>query len=151
MMVGRNQPGLRATLRCVCIVLRLVATLAVLSVMTTAVFVFRIGAAGLEALLVTGTFGLITIIGWAVTLAVGPVAAIQLYRLRPSGRIAAAVLFGTMLVYYIVGLFAFRESEAPATPVVALCVLLSALVGLVLSPAAKRCCTVETDNRNLLA
>jgi hypothetical protein len=133
------------------ILLRLIAALAVLSVIATAVFVFRFGAVGLRALLATGMFGLITIIGWIITFTVGPVAAIQLYRLRPSGRIAAAVLFGTMLVYYIVGLFTFREPEAPATPIVALCVFLSALVALVLSPAAKRVCTVEATTANLFA
>src|SRR3972149_5446841 len=41
---------------------------------------------GIAALLGTGVFGLLTVLGWLLTLLVGPFAAVQLWRLRPSGR-----------------------------------------------------------------
>jgi ABC-type Mn2+/Zn2+ transport system permease subunit len=102
----------------------------------------RFGFTGLEALLATGKFGVATIVGWLITLIAGPVAAIQLFRLRPTGRIATAVLFGSMLIYYVAGLFAFRQPQAPAAPIITLCVTLATLVVVVLSPAAKRLCAI---------
>jgi hypothetical protein len=123
-------------------VLRLIAVLAGLSVAQTVIFIVRFGLKGVEALLATGVFGALTIAGWLVTFIAGPWAAIQLFRLRQTGRIAAAVVFGTMLIYYLVGL-AFRKPEAPAAPIVTLCVASMALVIVLLSPAAKRACTSQ--------
>ena len=124
-------------------VLRLIAVLAGFSVVVTIIFIFRFGWARIEALLATGTLGALTIVGWLVTLIAGPMAAIQLFRLRESGRIAAAVFFGSMLIYYVVGLLAFRQPEAPTAPIVTLCVVLMALVIILLSSAAKRACTSQ--------
>ena len=122
------------------ILLRLAAVLAGVSVVATIIFILQFGRTGIEALLATGTFGIITIAGWLLTLIAGPVAAIQLFLLRPTGRVAAVVLFGSMLLYYIVGLFAFREPRAPVVPIITLCVALAVLVLIVLSPSAKRIC-----------
>jgi hypothetical protein len=47
-------------------VLRLIAVLAGLSVVATILFIFRFGFRGVEALLATGTFGALTIVGWLV-------------------------------------------------------------------------------------
>ena len=123
-------------------VLRLIAVLAGLSAAVTILFLVRFGLKGMEALLATGgAFGALTIAGWLVTLIAGPMAAIQLFRLRQSGRIAAAVLFGAMLIYYFLGLLAFRQPEAPVAPIVTLCVVSTGLLIVLLSPAAKRACT----------
>jgi hypothetical protein len=122
------------------ILLRLVAVLAGVSVVATIIFILQFGRTGIEALLATGTFGIITIAGWLLTLIAGPVAAIQLFLLRSTGRVAAVVLFGSMLLYYIVGLFAFRQPRAPVIPIITLCVALAVLVLIVLSPLAKRIC-----------
>jgi hypothetical protein len=122
------------------ILLRLVAVLAGVSVVATIIFILQFGRTGIEALLATGTFGIITIAGWLLTLIAGPVAAIQLFLLRSTGRVAAVVLFGSMLLYYIVGLFAFRQPRAPVIPIITVCVALAVLVLIVLSPLAKRIC-----------
>jgi hypothetical protein len=124
-------------------VLRLLALLAGFSVVITILFILRFGWTGIKALLATGSFGALTIVGWLVTLIAGPMAAIHLFRLRQTGRIAAAVLFGSMLIYYLIGLIAFRQPEAPVSPIVTLCVALMALVIIPLSPAAKRACTSQ--------
>jgi hypothetical protein len=124
-------------------VLRLIAVLAGLSVVVTILFLFLFGLTGIDALLATGAFGVLTIVGWLVTLIAGPMAAIQLFRLRQTGRIAAAVLFGSMLIYYFLGLLAFRQPEAPVAPIVTLCVVSMALAIVLLSPAAKRACTSQ--------
>jgi hypothetical protein len=120
----------------------MIAIVACFSVVATAVFILRFGSTGMRALLATGTFGLLTVAGWLITFVAGPVAAVQLFRVRPSGRFAAAVLFGSMLVYYVVGIFVFRQPQAPAGPIITLCVFLGALIVIVLSPSAKRACTM---------
>lgn len=123
------------------VLLRGVALLSALSVLLTAAFLVRFGSRGIAALHATGIFGMVTLLGWLITFIAGPIAAVQLFRLRQSGRIAAAVLFATMLVYYVVGLLAFRQPGAPRLHVVALSAFLCALLTIVLSPAARRACS----------
>jgi hypothetical protein len=59
-----------------------------------------------------GLLGGLTIVGWVIALVVGPVATVQLWRLRQSGRRAGIILFGYGLAYYLVGLLALRSPEA---------------------------------------
>jgi hypothetical protein len=122
------------------IVLRLIAVVAALSVIGTAMFILGFGMRGLQGVLASGLFGAITIAGWVTTFVAGSIAAVQLFRPRESGRIAALVLFGSMLLYYLVGLAAFREPYAPVLPIVIMCIPLAALVAVLLLPAAKRAC-----------
>jgi hypothetical protein len=102
------------------VALQLIGILAGLSVLATLVFIINFGSTGLRALMATGTFGVVTALGWLVTFTAGPIAMVQLLRLRNSGRTAAAVLFGYMLTYYLVGLVAFRQPSAPMVPVLLL-------------------------------
>jgi quinol-cytochrome oxidoreductase complex cytochrome b subunit len=120
------------------IVLRLVAVIAALSVLETAYFIVRFGFRGISALLATGAFGVVTLFGWLTTFIAGPIAAVQLFRLRSSGRVAAALLFGMMFAYYAVGLLAFRTPGAPVVGTVALSIALVVLFAIVLTPAARR-------------
>jgi hypothetical protein len=121
------------------IFLRLVAVLCALSVVWTLLFLVQFSR-GISALLATGTFGVVTLIGWLITFIAGPIAAVQLFRLKPSGRIAAIVLFGSMLAYYLTGLVAFRQPGTATGPILVLAALLVALLTMVASPAAKRAC-----------
>jgi hypothetical protein len=95
------------------ILIRIVAILAALSVLGTVWFVTAFAAAGgLRGLLTSGLLGGLTIVGWVIALAVGPVATVQLWRFRQSGRRAGILLFGYGLAYYLVGLLALRSPEA---------------------------------------
>ena len=94
------------------LLIRFVAVLAAVDVLGTVWFVAVLAAAGgLRALLSAGLLGGLTIVGWAIAL-VGPVAAVQLWRFRQSGRRAGIILFGYGLAYYLVGLLALRSPEA---------------------------------------
>lgn len=57
----------------------------------------------IPALLAFGVLGWLTITGWAITCTAGPVAAIQLWRFRESGRRAGLVLYGFAVLYYVLG------------------------------------------------
>ena len=95
------------------ILLRLIAILAAVSVLFTVWFVIafaRIG--GLQALSAKTALAAFTFIGWVITLGAGPFVAIQLWRLRDSGRRAGLVMFGFGLAYYLVGLLGAPQAQA---------------------------------------
>lgn len=101
------------------VLVRLIAVVAGLSVVGTLLFVAGLAAAGrLPALLASGLLGVLTAVGWAITLVAGPLAAAQLWRFRESGRRAGVVLFGSGFAYYVVGLLALRSPEASAWQII---------------------------------
>lgn len=140
---GSEYGSRTGTPRLMPLLLRGVALLSALSVVATAAFIAQFGVRGIAALYATGAFGVVTLLGWLITFIAGPIAAVELFRLNQRGRIAAAVLFATMLVYYVVGYLAFRQPGASAERIVALSTFLCLLLALVLSPAAKRTCSVR--------
>jgi hypothetical protein len=76
------------------ILLRLIAVFAFISVaLTVWLVVILADGGGLRQLSGTGALGWMTVIGWLITFTAGPVAAVQLWRLRESGRRAAILLF----------------------------------------------------------
>ena len=78
------------------LLIRIVAVFSAVSFLGTVWFVAAFAAAGgLRALLTSGLLGGLTIVGWVIALVVGPVATVQLWRFRQSGRRAGIVLFGT--------------------------------------------------------
>lgn len=102
------------------VIVRVLAVLAALSVVTTLWFVASfVRAGGLRALLMSGLLGVLTLVGWIITLVIGPVAAVQLWKLRESGRRAGLLLFGYGLMYYVLGLLALRAPEASVWQIVA--------------------------------
>jgi hypothetical protein len=114
------------------IALRVVACVVAIAVIQTAVFIVQFAfRGGLGALVRSGALGLTTIIGWLIVLTVGPLAAIQLWRLRRRGLLAAVTLCGIALAYYVIGLLILRPPEAPAMPIVA-AIGINALVLLLL-------------------
>lgn len=101
------------------VLVRMISLLAGLSVLLTIWFVAAFAAAGgLEPLLATGWIGSLTFGGWAITLVAGPLAAVQLWRFRESGRRAGIVLFGSGFMYYTAGLLGLRSPEASVWQIV---------------------------------
>ncbi|MCA1561025.1 MAG: hypothetical protein LC804_12420 [Acidobacteria bacterium] len=78
------------------------AAIAAVSVVFTISLVAIFAASrGVRSMLETGPLGIMTLVGWALTLSVAPIAAIQLWRYKESGRLAGLVVFGFGVVYYV--------------------------------------------------
>jgi hypothetical protein len=124
------------------LLLRIVAATAAISVVFTIWLILVIGTAGgFSALVRGGALGVLTLIGWAVTLALGPVTAVQLWRLKESGRKAGLILFGFGVVYYIAGFLWLRAPEAQ-TSQIAMAVIAYALPLVFLAlPGTRQACT----------
>src|SRR5262245_24038611 len=100
------------------IAIRAVAVLAALSFSITLAFVAAIvRSGGLPELLSRGAFGVATAFGWGITLTAGPIVTIDLWRFRERGRRLGLLLFGSGLLYYVIGLVAWRSPAAPLTPI----------------------------------
>lgn len=126
--------------------LRVIAVLISLQIAHTVLFIWRMASlGGIGELSRGGVFGLTTILGWLLTLSVGPFAAVQLWRLRESGRRSSLLLSSFALAYYAAGLLFFRGSGAEtariAVPIVGN-LLLSVL--LVSSPVRRVCQNPES-------
>jgi hypothetical protein len=95
---------------------------------------------GFRELLATGTFGYVTILAWVLVIAVGPFAAIQLWRLRESGRKASLLLATSALLYYLVTGLLLR-GPGPVSPKLWVAITGNAtLVAILLSSPARRIC-----------
>lgn len=117
--------------------IRTTAVLAAVSVLATLWFISAfVAQGGLAQWLRSGALGAMTIVGWVITLVVGPVATVQLWRFRASGRRAGIVLFGFGLVYYVVGLTALRAPGAPIAQIVVAAITFAAPLLLLLSRRA---------------
>lgn len=108
--------------------------------MTTALALQFVMNDRIGALLSIGVFGLLTLTSWVLTILVGPFAAVQLWRLRPSGRRATVLLaaFGTL--YYLSGLVLFRGPGTNTTVVAIMLVIYVAVLAFLLSAPAKSQC-----------
>ena len=123
------------------LLLRVVAATAAASLILTIWLILQLVIPrGIQPLLDTGPLGFLTLAGWAVTLLVGPVAAVQLWRLRRSGRIAALVVFGFGLLYYTVGLIWLRAPQALTGEIGVAMVAHAVPVAILALPAARRAC-----------
>lgn len=92
----------------------------------------------------SGAIGSGTLCFWAVTLLIGPVAAVQLWRLRQVGLFATGLLGALGLVDALVRLLLYRTPDTTVEPLLLEVVLSSALLALVGSPAARRACVAPT-------
>jgi hypothetical protein len=93
------------------IVLRLLAAWSFFSVVKTLVFVVGIWRrGGISWLIGTSLFTHLTALGWLITLVIGPPAVVLLWRQRETGRRASIVFWGSICLYYLLGLTFFRTS-----------------------------------------
>ena len=123
------------------IVLRLLAAWTFFSVFKTLVFVVGIWKRGGIAWLVgTSPFTHLTALGWLITLVIGPPAVVLLWRQREAGRRASIVFWGSICLYYLLGLTFFRTSGTRYgyTFFSIFCSLI--LLALLFSPKAKTAC-----------
>jgi len=91
-------------------VLRFLAALIWWPIAGTVLLIWRLWHLGsLRALAGNSLFGVATVLGWVFTLALGPVAAIQLWRLQESGRRISLFLSLFALIYYVVSWVYFRD------------------------------------------
>ncbi len=124
------------------VLLRIVAVLAAVSVVFTLRFIVAFASAGgLRSLVATGLLGVLTLLGWVLSVVLGPLVTIQLWRYKESGRLAAVVLFGYGLTYYVMGLLFLR---APGSHVFQIGIAMATYalpLFVVLSPSARRICT----------
>ena len=121
--------------------LRIIAGLTAFAVVMTVPVVLRFTTnGGIAALLGTGVFGLLTVLGWLLTLLVGPFAAVQLWRLRPSGRRVTAFLAAYTTIYYAAGLVFFPGPGAKVAVVVFMLAISAAASVFLLSGHARVQC-----------
>jgi hypothetical protein len=126
------------------IVLRIVALVTGLAVLQTVLLIAQIASSGgLMVLGRSGALGFATFGAWFVILVAGPVASVQLWRLRRNGLFTTTALCALALVYYLVGFLFLRAQDAPVGPIVVAILLNGAVVALLVSPAARRVCAAE--------
>jgi hypothetical protein len=123
------------------IVLKIIAATAAISVVFTIwLLLLLVSTRGIQSMLGAGALGVITLAGWAATLVLGPFTAVQLWRLKESGRMAGLVLFAIGALYYVAGLLWLRSAEE-ASGQIAAAVIAYALPAVILAlPAARRAC-----------
>ena len=122
-------------------VLRGISVLTSLAVaMTVALFLQFVRTGRIGALLSIGVFGVLTLAGWILTVLVGPFAALQLWRLRPSGRRATAFLAACATIYYALGLLFYRGPGTKVAVVVFMVTCSAATLAFLLSGPARVLC-----------
>ena len=119
------------------LVLRVIAGVTAVSVAATLWFVAAIAVAGgLRPLLGTGVLGVLTIIGWCMTLFAGPVLAVHLWRVTEVGRRIGVLFYGYAVFYYAAGLM-LRSAGASVGQIAAALVLCALPVLILVSPGTK--------------
>jgi len=119
------------------IVLRVIAGVTAFAVATTLWLVAALAVAGgLRPLLETGLLGVLTIIGWCLTLFAGPVLAVHLWRVTEVGRRIGILFYGYAVFYYAAGLM-LRSAGASVGQIAAALVLCALPVLVLLSPGTK--------------
>jgi len=123
------------------ILFRIIAVVIALAVVVTALAIVQLAVIGsIVAVARSGALGALTIAGWLATLTLGPVAAVQLWRLRRMGLTLTTMLCAIAIAYLLIGLVFLRTAEAPVLPIVEGILANGLLLGLLLSPLARRAC-----------
>jgi len=124
------------------IILRIIAVTICFSIAKSIALVARFWRLGvLRHLLVgSGMAGFLTAVSWMLTIAVGPFAAIQLWRLRASGHTATLLLATYTLTYYIAFGLIWRHTNSINPALWTAIGANAAVVALLLLPSAKRAC-----------
>lgn len=128
------------------ILLKIVAIVIAFSTISTLALAWRFWHFGaIKTLAASGAFGWSTILGWALTLALGPFATIQLWRLRRAGRLSALVIIGYCVSYYVLGWMLSRHRAIGPTLFlrIAFYVLVASLL---LLPSAREACSEKSTS-----
>jgi CDP-diglyceride synthetase len=126
--------------------MRMLALLIAACVVIVILLLARSGIAHVRSISQSGPLGIITLVNWGVTLLAGPFAFVQLLRLRNSGRLAGALVFGMMTIFYVAAAFLFRDPGDPLLPVAFTALVTGVCTAMLLIPAAKEAC-VDTGWR----
>lgn len=122
------------------ILLKIVAVIIGLAVLRTILMIFQFASTSrLAALIRSGAFGITTIAAWCLILIAGPVACVQLWRLRRIGLYVAASLCAFAVLYYLVGYAANRGPQL--APLVVPILGNAGALALLLSRYARRVCS----------
>jgi hypothetical protein len=124
------------------VLLRVFAVLLGLILITQAYVIVKIALrGGMAALVHSGGLGKLTIAGWLAVLTLGPIAAVQLWRLRRVGLFITAALSGLACGYYLLGLLFFRSSGANTSSIVRAILINATVLALLLLPPVRRTCS----------
>jgi uncharacterized RDD family membrane protein YckC len=126
------------------VLLRIVAGFSLFPVLFAVFMLVRVWqVGGFASMPRTDTFGHLSILSWLITISLGPLAVVQLWRLRPPGRVAGAVMWGNIALHQL-GLLCFRSPRHPSA-LFALEFLFfgfsAVLLVVLLIPAARRVCS----------
>jgi hypothetical protein len=126
------------------ILLRLIAGFTFLSVVGTLILVIRIWHwGGMLSLVRSGSFGILTIAGWVITLVVGPPAVVLLWKQNDAGRIAAIIVWGSICLYYLLFAVLFRNPNMLYGQITFDIVGSAVLVVVLLSSRARLACQAQ--------
>lgn len=124
------------------LLLRVVAAIAAVSVVFTVTLIAMfVASRGISSMLQTGPLGIMTLIGWALTLTLGPIAAVQLWRHRESGRLAGLVIFAFGVVYYLAGFFWLGTPAAQSGQIIGAAIGHAVPLVILSLPQARRACS----------
>lgn len=126
------------------IIIRLLSiTVALIVIGTIYLIVDFFGKSGLQEFLKIGWFAYLTLIGWIVSITVGPYATTQLWRLRESGLLATAFLCLFAICYYSAGAYLAHSPDMKAI-IIKILTNLACLV-FVLLPTVRNYCNSERE------
>jgi hypothetical protein len=124
------------------IIIRLLSILVALIVIATIYLIVSIlGKSGLQSFLTNGLVAYLTLIGWVLTIAIGPYASAQLWRMHKNGLWATAILSLYAICYYSIGAYLSHSPDMKA--------IITSQLGnvacliFVLSPKARNHCNLE--------
>lgn len=120
--------------------MRMLALLLAACVVIVILLLARSGISRVRSLGQAGPIGIMTLVNWGVTLLVGPFAFVQLLRLRNSGRLSGALVFGVMTLFYLTAAFLFRDPGDPLLPIAFTGLVTGVCTVMLLIPAAKQAC-----------
>ena len=122
--------------------MRAIAVLLGLVLITQAYIIVRAaGGGGLTTLAHSGALGVLTIGGWLLILSAGPVAVVQLWRLRRIGLFITATLSAIACGYYLWGLLFLRSPSANVSALVRAVLINAAILALLMLPPVRRTCS----------
>ena len=123
------------------LLLRVISVLTVIAILWTLLFVIRFYlAGGIPVLMTDMRVALPTMFGWLMTLLLGPFAAVQLWRLRNSGRVATLLLVTYSILYYSYGLLLSRQLGSQITSLLSMIFVNLLILIILVLPATKKKC-----------